>query len=87
MFLHGQVGFGKENPGPPGIVRFRAGQVPRQQEGKQSLFVNPGEVERLQSEGGGLAAQAQRRSQAGATVPAQVLAQRGHIILSEPEGT
>ena len=85
MLLDRCIGFGEEDPGSLGVAGFRASQISRQQEGDQSSFVNPSEIECLQTDGNGLAAQAQRWFQAGVTVSAQVLAQRGQIAFGEPE--
>ena len=85
MLLDGRVDSGEENAGPPGLARFRARQVARQQKSIECLFVNPGEVERFKATGNGLAAQTPRRCQAGVTILAQVFAQRGQIALRELE--
>jgi hypothetical protein len=75
MLLEGRIRFGKEYPGPPGVARrFRAGQRPRQREGGEGLFVNAGEVERLQAEGYRPAAQSEAWFQAGVTVSPQMFA-------------
>jgi hypothetical protein len=85
MLLDGRIGFGKENPGSPGITRFCPGQRSRQQEGGDCSFVDAGEVERLQAEGYGSAAYSVTRFRGGVTVLAQVFAQRGHINSGQPD--
>jgi hypothetical protein len=81
MLLDGRIGFGKENPCSPGIARFRPGQ----REGGDGLFVNAGEVERLQAEGYGSAPQSVAWFWAGVTILPQVFAQRGHINSCQPD--
>jgi hypothetical protein len=85
MLLEGRIHFGKEYPGPPGVIRFRTGHRPRQQDGGDSLFVHAGEVERLQAEGDGSAAQSVAWFRAGVTILPQVFAQRGHINSCQPD--
>ena len=59
-FFEGGDRHGKEQARLPDHDGVLAGRTGRQQFGDERLFMNPGEVERLQSGGQGLPAQASR---------------------------
>ena len=60
------------------------GGIARQHQGDQRLLVNPGQVQRLQPQGHGLASQLLRRLQARPRTLLQVSAQRRLIASRQP---
>ena len=73
-------GLGKKSPRPPDHRIPGAGGVARQHQGNQRLLVNPGQVQRLQSDGHGPASQTLRRLQARLWTLLQVFSQRRLIL-------
>ena len=85
-FLDGGDGLGKKSPRPPDHPFPGAGGVGRQYQGNQRLLVEPGQIQRLQTQGHGPASQPLCRPGWRVrlwTLP-QVFAQRRDISLCQP---
>ena len=73
-------GLGEKSPRPPDHRIPGASGVARQNQCNQRLLVNPGQIQRFQADGHGLASQALRRRQSRRATSFQVLSQ-GRLIL------